>query len=67
MQVNIKVAIIRSGRHQYEIARELGITENALSKFVRGHGQLPPEKVRALACLLDLEQEVVSEQLGQTP
>ena len=57
MRLEIKVAVVKSGRHQYEIARELGVSENALSKFIRGHGTLPLEKVRELTTLLRLDDE----------
>ena len=54
-RLDLKIAIIRSGRHQYEIARTLGASENALSKFIRGHGTLRPEHVEKLYALLGLK------------
>jgi hypothetical protein len=54
--LDIKIAIIRSGRHEYEIARTLGVSENALSKFIRGHGNLRPEQVDKLFELLGLRK-----------
>ena len=38
MRIEIKLAIVRSGRPQYAIAHELGVHESRLSKFVRGYG-----------------------------
>jgi hypothetical protein len=54
-RLDLKVAIVQSGRHQYEIARALGVSENALSKFIRGHGTLRPEYVEKLYTILGLK------------
>ncbi len=54
-RLDLKVAIIRSGRHQYEIARAIGVSENALSKFICGHGILRPEHLEKLNTLLGLK------------
>jgi transcriptional regulator with XRE-family HTH domain len=54
-RLDLKVAIIRSGRHQYEIARAIGVSENALSKFICGHGTLRPEHLEKLNTLLGLK------------
>ena len=57
MRIEIKLAIVRSGRPQYAIAHELGVPESRLSKFVRGYGTLRPEQERRLAELLGLREE----------
>jgi plasmid maintenance system antidote protein VapI len=57
MRLDIKLAIVKSGRHQYDIARELGVPESTLSKFVRGYGTLRPEQERKLSKLLGLPTE----------
>jgi transcriptional regulator with XRE-family HTH domain len=56
MRLEIKLAILRSGRPQYQIARELGVTESTLSKFIRGYGSLRPEQERKLAEILQLPE-----------
>jgi hypothetical protein len=56
MRLEIKLAIVRSGRPQYEIARDLGVTESTLSKFIRGYGTLRPEQERQLAEILQLPE-----------
>jgi plasmid maintenance system antidote protein VapI len=57
MRLDIKVAIVKSGRKQYEIAQELGVPESTLSKYVRGYGVLSPSHANKLAQLIGLSQE----------
>jgi transcriptional regulator with XRE-family HTH domain len=57
-RLEIKAAIIRRGRYQYEVARELGVSENALSKFLRGHGTLRPDQIARLPVILGLEHSI---------
>jgi hypothetical protein len=57
MRLDIKLAIVKSGRPQYDIAQELGVPESTLSKFVRGRGALRPEQERKLMELLGLRDE----------
>lgn len=59
MRLDIKLAIVKSGRPQYQIAHELGVPESQLSKFVRGYGALRPEHERKLMQLLGLDREEV--------
>jgi predicted transcriptional regulator len=54
-RLEIKAAIIRRGRYQYEVARELEVSENALSKFLRGHGTLRPDQIARLTVIIGLE------------
>ena len=61
MRIEIKLAIVRSGRPQYAIAQELGVPESRLSKFVRGYGTLRPEQERKLVELLGLREESTHE------
>jgi transcriptional regulator with XRE-family HTH domain len=49
-----KVEIVARRLRQYEIARMLGISEQALSKFLCGHGKLQPEQEQKLATILGL-------------
>jgi hypothetical protein len=55
MRLDIKLAIVKSGRPQYQIAQALGVPESTLSKFVRGYGTLQPEQEQQLADLLGLQ------------
>ena len=57
MRLDIKMAILKSGRRQYEIAQELGVPESSLSKFVRGYGSLSQDCVTKLNQLIGLSQE----------
>ena len=57
MRLDVKGAILKSGRRQYEIAQELGIPESALSKYVRGYGVLSQGHASKLAQLIGLSQE----------
>lgn len=57
MRLDIKVAIVKSGSLQYQVAQAIGVSENALSKYIRGHGQLPLDKVNQLTALLGLDKE----------
>ncbi len=57
MRLDFKVAILRSGRYQFEIAHEAGLSEGRLSRFVRGREQLRPEEERRLRTILGLTAE----------
>jgi plasmid maintenance system antidote protein VapI len=57
MRLDVKLAIVKSGRKQYEIAQELGIPESTLSKYVRGYGVLSPDSESKLAQIIGLSQE----------
>lgn len=54
MRLEIKIAIIKTGQPQYQIAQALGVSEYALSKFIRGRGKLQPEQEARLTALLKL-------------
>ncbi len=62
MHLDIKLAIVKSGQYQYHLARQIGVSEQALSKFLRGHGTLPTEKVQQLVGLLGLPMEATGGQ-----
>ena len=57
MRLDVKVAIVKSGRKQYEIAQELGIPESTRSKDVRGYGALSQDHTTKLAQLIGLNEE----------
>jgi transcriptional regulator with XRE-family HTH domain len=55
----LKVAILKSGKHQYQIAKEIGVNENGFSAFLCGRRSLPPEKLARLEEALGLTTAVV--------
>jgi hypothetical protein len=57
MHLDFKIAIIKSGRRQYEIAHESGLSEGRLSRFIRGREQLRPEEELRLRTILGLTAE----------
>jgi len=56
MRLDVKLAIVRSGRQQYEIAPLRGVSESTLSKFIYERGSLRPEQEARLAELLELNK-----------
>jgi hypothetical protein len=57
MRLDFKIAIIRSGQRQYEIAHQSGLSEGRLSRFLRGREQLRPEEELRLRTVLGLWEE----------
>jgi hypothetical protein len=57
MRLDYKVAILKSGRYQFEIAHESGLSEGRLSRFIRGREQLRPEEELRLRTVLGLTEE----------
>ena len=64
MRLDIKLAIMQSGRAQYAIAQDIGVPESRLSKFIRGYGTLRQEQGEKLQALLGLNN--TDEHLEQT-
>jgi transcriptional regulator with XRE-family HTH domain len=62
MHLDLKVAIVRSGKPQYRFAQDIGVSESRLSKYLRGYGSLRSEQIEKLAALLGLRKECVGEQ-----
>lgn len=62
MHLDLKVAIVCSGKPQYRFAQEIGVSESRLSKYLRGYGSLRSEQIEKLAELLGLQKEFVREQ-----
>jgi hypothetical protein len=58
MRFDYKLAILKSGRYQFEIAHESGLSEGRLSRFIRGREQLRPEEELRLRAVLGLVAEV---------
>jgi hypothetical protein len=54
MDVKLKMAILLSGRRQWQIARAAGIHETRLSKYVQEYGHLSEDEVRRLWQVLGL-------------
>ena len=59
MDIDLKVAILKSGKRQWEIAREARISESKLSKHLRGYGTLTDAEKHRL-------EEVLGEAMGGT-
>jgi transcriptional regulator with XRE-family HTH domain len=53
MREALKIAIVRSGRTQRQIARECGIAENRLSAIVRGWFAPRPDEQERIAQALN--------------
>lgn len=49
LNMALKVAILNSGRHQVEVAKDAGMHPTVLSMIVRGHREPTPNQARALA------------------
>ena len=58
MRLDYKLAILKSGRRQYEIAHASGLSEGRLSRFIRGRERLRPEEENRLRTVLGLGTEV---------
>jgi plasmid maintenance system antidote protein VapI len=52
--LEIRIAILRTGKRHYQIAQEIGVTETRFSGFLQGRRQLPPEAVTRLQEMLGL-------------
>jgi hypothetical protein len=57
MRTDIKIAIVRSGRRQFEIAAEAGIPEIRLSKYIHNRVALTAAEQKRLLAILGLDQE----------
>jgi DNA-binding CsgD family transcriptional regulator len=62
MDIELKLAILKSGKHQWQIAREADISESKLSKHLRGYGHLNEAELCRLSTVLamDVEQEFMT-------
>jgi hypothetical protein len=58
MRLDYKLAILKSGRYQFEIAHDSGLSEGRLSRFIRGREQLRPEEEQRLRTVLGLGVEI---------
>ncbi len=48
MRIDLKLAILQSGKRQWQIAQEANINETRLSKYVNGYGHLSEEEKHRL-------------------
>ena len=56
MNDKLKAYLAQTGRRQYQIAREAGLTENELSRIVRGRRSPTPDERRRLAVALGVAE-----------
>jgi transcriptional regulator with XRE-family HTH domain len=56
MNSKLKVCLSQSGKRQYQIAREVGLTENELSRIVRGRRPATAEERKCLALVLGVAE-----------
>jgi plasmid maintenance system antidote protein VapI len=54
MRLDIKTAILKSGRPQYAVAQAIGVSEDRLSKFIHGRGKLSADQMERLKLALQL-------------
>jgi hypothetical protein len=64
MRLDYKLAILKSGRYQFQIAHDSGLSEGRLSRFIRGREQLRPEEELRLRTVLGLATEVEEVHVG---
>jgi transcriptional regulator with XRE-family HTH domain len=57
MRYDFKLAVLKSGRYQFEIAREANLSEGRLSRFIRGREQLRADEERRLREILQLPMD----------
>ncbi len=56
MRLDYKLAILQSGRFQYQIAHDAQLSEGRLSRFIRGRERLRPEEEARLIAVLGLSK-----------
>lgn len=62
MNLKLKSAITTSGKHQYEIARLVGISENQLTQIVTRRRTATYKERRALSRVLKIAEKVLFEE-----
>jgi len=58
--IPLKVALMQSGRSQYEIAADAGMSETRLSRLACGRSELRPEERQQLARVLGLPEAALA-------
>jgi plasmid maintenance system antidote protein VapI len=56
MNAKLKHCLSKAGRRQYQIAREIGLTENELSRIVRGRRSATADERRRLSLVLGVAE-----------
>ena len=56
MNAKLKLCLSQTGRRQYQIAREIGLTENELSRIVRGRRLATADERRRLSIVLGVAE-----------
>jgi transcriptional regulator with XRE-family HTH domain len=56
MNAKLKLCLSQTGRRQYQIAREIGLTENELSRIVRGRRSATADERRRLSLALGVAE-----------
>jgi transcriptional regulator with XRE-family HTH domain len=56
INVKLKLSLTQTGRRQYQIAREVGLTENELSRIVRGRRSATADERKRLSLVLGVAE-----------
>jgi transcriptional regulator with XRE-family HTH domain len=56
MNAKLKLCLSQTGRRQYQIAREIGLTENELRRIVRGRRSATADERRRLSVVLGVAE-----------
>jgi transcriptional regulator with XRE-family HTH domain len=56
MNAKLKTCLAQTGRRQYQIAREVGLTENDLSRIVRERRSATADERRRIAFVLGVAE-----------
>jgi hypothetical protein len=64
MRLKVKIAILKSGKRQWQIAQEASVNELRLSMYVQRHGRLTDSECRRLAEILDLQIDLDRPPIG---
>ena len=57
-RLHYKLAIVRLGQRQYQVAIAAGLHESKLSAFLSGRVELKPEQIQRLQSVLGLDEVV---------
>jgi transcriptional regulator with XRE-family HTH domain len=56
LNAKLKLCLSKTGRRQYQIAREVGLTENELSRIVRGRRSATADERRRICMVLGVAE-----------
>lgn len=65
MRLNLKVRLLKAGRPAWQVAQELGIRADLLSKITSGSVDPGPELRTKLAAYFDADEDVLFEDTAQ--